>query len=62
MKTALIVHGERLVNESDSECHEDVVIDSDEISEVGLMGEIDELYEASEVDYDEVIEIEEADE
>ena len=49
-----------LVNERDSEGHKAVVSDSevhkaDEISEVRLVGEIDdELDEVSEVDYDEV--------
>ena len=52
-----------LVNERDSECHEPVVVDSDvheadEVSEVGLVVEIDdELDEVCEVDYDEVSEV-----
>ena len=51
-----------------SECHKAVVSDSevykaDEVSEVRLMGEIDdELNEVSEVDYDEVCEVGEVDE
>ena len=57
-----------LVNERDSECHEAVVSDSevhktDEVSEVRLVGEIDDtLHEVSEVDYDEVSGVGEADE
>ena len=52
-----------LVNERDSEGHKAVVSDSevhkaDEISEVRLVGEIDdELDEVSEVNYDEVCEV-----
>ena len=49
------------VNERDSECHEAVVSDSevdkgDEVSEVKLVGEIDDY------DYNEVSEVREADE
>ena len=57
-----------LVNECDSECHKAVVGDSevhkgDEVTEVRLEWEIDdELGEVSEVDYDEVSEVREADE
>ena len=57
-----------LVNERYSECHKAVVSDSevhkaDEVSEVRLVGEIDdELHEVSEFDYDEVWEVGEADE
>ena len=59
--------GELLVNERYSECHKAVVSDSevhkaDEVSEVGLVGEIDdELDEVSEVDYN-VSEVGQADE
>ena len=59
---------ELLVNERDSECQKAVVSDSemrkaDEVSEVKLVGEIDDdLDEVSEVDYDEVSEVGEADE
>ena len=58
----------RLVNERDSECHKAIVSDSEvdkaaEVSEVRLVGEIDDsLVEVSEVDYDEVCEVVEADE
>ena len=57
-----------LVNEGDSECHEAVVSNSkvhtaDQVSEVRLVEEIyEELDAVSEVDYDEVCEIGEADE
>ena len=57
-----------LINERDSECHKALVSDSevhkaDEVSEVKLVGEIDdEMDEVSEVDYDEVCEVGEADE
>ena len=57
-----------LLNERDSECHNAVVSDgevhkADEVSEVRLVGEIDdELDEVREVDYDEVSEAREADE
>ena len=56
------------VNERDSECHKAVVSDSevhtaDEVSEVILVGEIDdELDVVSQVHYDEVCEVGEADE
>ena len=56
-----------LVNERDNGCHKAVVSDSevhkaDEVSEVRLVGEIDdELDEMSEVDYD-ICEVGEADE
>ena len=56
------------VNERDSECHKAVVSDSevhnaDEVSEVRLAGAVNyELDEVSEVDYEEVSEICEADE
>ena len=61
-----------LVNERDSECHKAVVSDSevheaDEVSEVRLVGEVDDELdevddELDEVDYDEVCEVGEADE
>ena len=55
-----------LVNEKDSECHKAVsdseVHKADQVSEVRLVGEIDdELDAVSEVDYDEVCEVGEAD-
>ena len=52
----------------DSECHKAVVCDSevhkaDEVSEVRLVGEVDhELDEVSDVDYEEISKVREADE
>ena len=50
----------------DSECHKAVVSDSEvhtanEVSEVRLVGEIDELDEVSQVPYDKVYQVREAD-
>ena len=55
-----------LVNKRDSECHEAVVSDSDvhkadAVCEVRLVGEIDDLDEVSDVDYDDFSKVVEAD-
>ena len=67
VKIALRVTNFQLI-ERDSEGHKAVVSDSevhkaDEVTEVRLVGEVDdELDEVSEVDYDEICEVGEADE